>query len=56
MMQEVVNRSMILIVNVGENEFREGIVDLNLDPKTNVSKNAQKVIRLLETQKVLLSI
>ncbi|MBI3312753.1 MAG: GTP-binding protein [Candidatus Omnitrophica bacterium] len=56
MMQEVVNRSMMLIVNVGENEFREGIVDLNLDPKTNVSKNAEKVIRLLETQKVLLSI
>ncbi|MBI3306941.1 MAG: GTP-binding protein [Candidatus Omnitrophica bacterium] len=56
MLQEVVNRSMIFIVNVGKNEFREGIVDLNLDPKASACKNAEKIIRVLETEKVLLSV
>jgi bifunctional enzyme CysN/CysC len=52
LLQEVTNRSSIFIVNVGENTFREGIVDLNLNPNESVSKNVQKIQNLLETEKV----
>lgn len=56
MIQEVVNRSMISIVNVGKNEFRDGYVDLNLEAKDSSRKNAGKIIRYLETEKVLISV
>ena len=55
MMQEVTRRESVLIVNVGKNEFREGIVDLNLDVKTSTSKNAGLVLELLKTHKVFSS-
>lgn len=54
MLQEVTNRDSILIVNVGKSEFREGIVDLNLNPKDSVAKNAGKVIGLLKAHKAFI--
>jgi bifunctional enzyme CysN/CysC len=53
LLQEVTTRDAISIVNVGKNEFRENNVDLNLNPKDSVEKNAKKVIELLEIAKVL---
>jgi bifunctional enzyme CysN/CysC len=55
MMQEVTRRESVLIVNVGKNEFREGIVDLNLDPKISAGKNAGLVLELLKSHKVFSS-
>ena len=52
-LQEVTERSSILIVNVGENIFREGIVDLNLNEKDSAAKNAKKVISLLAAEKIV---
>ena len=53
LLQEVTSRALILIVNVGSNDFREGVVDLNLSPKDNASQNAKKIMALLESEKVL---
>lgn len=53
LLQEVTDRSRILIVNVGANDFREGIVDLNLNDDDSPAKNAKKIMALLETEKVL---
>ncbi len=55
LLQEVADRADMFIVNVGENSFREGIVDLNLDPQDAVNKNAKKILALLESEKVLRS-
>ena len=48
LLQEVTERSSIFIVNVGDNNFREGIVDLELSIKDSASKNAKKVLSFLE--------
>ncbi|MDA9101298.1 GTP-binding protein, partial [Omnitrophica bacterium] len=40
LLQEINDRNMIFIINVGANEFREGIVDLNLSAKQAPKKNA----------------
>ncbi|MFZ5802482.1 MAG: GTP-binding protein [Candidatus Omnitrophota bacterium] len=53
MIQEVTTRDAILVVNVGANDFREGAVDLELDPKIPPQQNARKIGRLLESEKVL---
>ena len=53
LLQEVTSRSLILIVNVGSSDFREGVVDLNLNPKDSASQNAKKILALLESEKVL---
>ncbi len=53
LLQEVADRSSFLIINVGENHFKDGAVDLNLDPKKEVAENSQKVLALLESQKIL---
>jgi bifunctional enzyme CysN/CysC len=53
LLQEVTDRSSMFIVNMGENNFREGIIDLNLNPKDTVSKNAKKILTLLESEKIL---
>ncbi len=52
LLQEVVDRSSVVVVNVGSNEFREGIVDINLNEKDSVSKNTKKVLALLESQNI----
>ncbi|MBI1883561.1 MAG: GTP-binding protein [Chlamydiae bacterium] len=52
-LQEVTDRSSILVVNVGENHFREGIVDLNLNAKDAASRNAKKVMEFLESEKII---
>ncbi len=54
MLQEVVNRDMILIVNVGKNEFRQGLVDLQLDPKTATEVNAKKILTLLSEKEIFI--
>ncbi len=53
LMQEVTSRDDILVINVGRNEFREGIVDLNLTAKETTAKNIKKIMTLLENKKVL---
>ncbi len=53
LLQEVTDRSQMLIINVGANDFRSSIVDLNLDHEELVPKNAQKIIAMLETHKIL---
>ena len=53
LLQEITSRSSILIVNVGPNHFREGIVDLDLNLKDSPSHNAKKILALLESEKVL---
>lgn len=52
MLQEVISRDQILIVNVGKNEFRQGLVDLQLDPKTAAMDNAEKIRALLTERKI----
>ncbi len=52
MLQEVVSRDKILIVNVGKNEFRQGLVDLQLDPKEPAQKNADKIRALLSEKQI----
>lgn len=52
LLQEVTNRSSILIVNVGVNVFREGIVDLDLKQNDSVKANAEKIRKLMESEKV----
>lgn len=54
LLQEVVNRDMVLIVNVGKNEFRQGLVDLELDSKPSPEENAKKILKLLTDQKTFL--
>jgi len=48
LLQEVTDRDMMLIVNVGENKFRDGVVDLNLNAKDSASKNTKKTLSFLE--------
>ena len=54
LLQEVVSRDMVLIVHVGKNEFRQGLVDLQLDPKTPALTNAKKIQTLLAEQNIFL--
>jgi len=53
LLQAITDRSSFLVVNVGLNEFREGYIDLQLNPKESTGKNAKKIIDLLEAQKIL---
>lgn len=45
LLQEITRRESILIVNVGQNHFRDGAVDLQLDEKASVNENAAKVLQ-----------
>lgn len=47
-LQEITVRDSMLVINVGKNEFRKGIVDINLDEKQSPEANADRVIALLE--------
>ncbi|PIQ82265.1 MAG: hypothetical protein COV76_04640, partial [Candidatus Omnitrophica bacterium CG11_big_fil_rev_8_21_14_0_20_64_10] len=47
-LQEVTDRERIRVVHVGENSFREGRVDLNLDPRIGPEENAGIILRMLE--------
>lgn len=53
LLQEVTNRSQILLVNVGPNDFRGSILDLNLKQEDSTAKNVKKVLALLESGNVL---
>ena len=50
---EVTSRQRVLIVNVGAGRFKEGVADLQLDPKTLVSKNVDRILQFLRDRKVL---
>lgn len=52
MLQEVVSRETLLIVNVGKNEFRQGMVDLQLSPKISAAENAEKIHTVLIEKKI----
>ncbi len=54
LLQEVTSRDMILIVNVGANDFRQGIVDLNLDPAKSIQENVGQVLSLMKASGVFL--
>lgn len=54
LLQEITSRDMILIVNVGTNDFRQGIVDLNLDSAHAIQDNVRKVLGLMESSGVFL--
>ncbi len=51
--QEVTDRASIFVINVGENQFRESITDLNLNEKDSTSKNSKKILQLLEKEKIV---
>lgn len=53
-LQEITSRDMILIVNVGANDFRQGIVDLNLEAENPAAVNVRKVLDLMENAGVFL--
>jgi bifunctional enzyme CysN/CysC len=53
LLQEVVSRDMIFVVNVGKSEFRDGLVDLNLNPKESSLANARQCLSLLTKANVL---
>ncbi|MBI1871212.1 MAG: GTP-binding protein [Chlamydiae bacterium] len=55
LLQELTDRSSMVVVNVGENHFREGIVDLNLSAQDSALKNAGKVLSFLESEKMIRS-
>lgn len=50
--QEVTLRESILIVNVGQNDFVEGLVDLQLPNPKTLDENADTVLKLLEASGV----
>jgi len=52
MLQEVVSRDQVMIVNVGKNEFRQGLVDVQLETNTSASESVKKIRALLTDQKV----
>jgi len=49
---EVCSRDSMFIVNVGKNEFRNGIVDLNLSPKDSMERNVKQVVNLISSRQV----
>lgn len=53
LLQEVTDRSSMVILHVGPNEFREGVADTTLSEKDSASKNAEKVLKFLELQNLL---
>ena len=56
LLQEITSRDMILIVNVGANDFRQGIVDLNLDPAQSIQDNVRLTLNLMETSGIFLRV
>ncbi len=51
--QEVTDRASIFVINVGENQFRDSITDLNLNEKDSTIKNSKKILQLLEKEKII---
>lgn len=47
LLHEVTDRSRMCVINIGPNDFRGSILDLNLDHKMPVASNVQKVLELL---------
>lgn len=52
LLQEVTNRSQMLLVNVGPNDFRGSILDLNLKQEDRLDENVKKVLDHLESGRV----
>ena len=52
LLQEITRREDMLIVNVGENNFREGAVDLQLESDENLKNNVKKTLALIEREVV----
>ena len=52
-MHEVTSREGMLLVNVGPNNFKNAVVDLNLEPGTGTEKNVQNILQLLKDRKIL---
>ncbi len=49
LLQEILRRESMLIVNVGTNHFREGAIDLQLDEKASVAENVLKTLALIQS-------
>ena len=48
LLETVTNRESVFIVNVGTESLEDGLVDLDLDPKTNAGENVEKIVKLLK--------
>lgn len=53
LLQEVTNRESMLIVNVGDNNFRHANIDLELAAKGKTAQQVKKVLTLLQNHEVL---
>ncbi len=53
LLQEVTERSRMLVVNVGPNDFRGSILDLALNQEEAVSSNVKKILSHLEAGNIL---
>ncbi len=52
-LHEVTSREGMLLVNVGPNQFKSAVLDLNLDPAAGTEKNVQQILQLLRDRKIL---
>jgi bifunctional enzyme CysN/CysC len=48
LLETVTNKESVFIVNVGKESLEDGLVDLDLDPKTNADENVEKIVKLLK--------
>ena len=54
-LHEVTSREGMVIVNIGPNNFKSAVVDLNLDPDAGTEKNVRSILQLLKDRKILRS-
>ena len=54
LLQTLTARESMVVVNVGKNNFKEDVIDLNLNAKDTPLKNAGKILKLLDSQNIFL--
>ena len=52
-LHEVTSREGMLVVNVGPSNFKNAVVDLNLDPALAPAENVKRILQLLSERKIL---
>ncbi len=52
-LHEVTSREGMLVVNVGSSNFKNAIVDLNLDPASAPAENVNRILQLLRERRIL---
>ncbi len=53
LLQEVTDRSSMFIAHVGPDEFLETVADISLSQKDSASKNAEKILKVIQLQNLL---